>query len=162
MRFLFLPQVSGLDRSWQRPPGVAAKLIDSKSTNGNPFPNLLVLWTWHIQIGISISSFNNCCLFLGFLCFEKTCYISWSRPIYFQMIDRALLHWIHTANQNQSKILNSLCSLKYTCLHVMQPLSNKTTQSLPGFKSNSQQNNSFFKRWRLEPLNVNIQYIHWS
>ncbi|KAG8654475.1 psbP domain-containing protein 3, chloroplastic [Manihot esculenta] len=26
--------VSGLDRSWQRPPGVAAKLIDSKSTNG--------------------------------------------------------------------------------------------------------------------------------
>ncbi|XP_061372692.1 psbP domain-containing protein 3, chloroplastic isoform X2 [Gastrolobium bilobum] len=26
--------VSGLDRSWQRPPGVAAKLIDSKSSNG--------------------------------------------------------------------------------------------------------------------------------
>lgn len=27
-------QVGGLDRSWQRPPGVAAKLIDSKSANG--------------------------------------------------------------------------------------------------------------------------------
>ncbi|XP_042508953.1 psbP domain-containing protein 3, chloroplastic isoform X1 [Macadamia integrifolia] len=26
--------VSGLDRSWQRPPGLAAKLIDSKTTNG--------------------------------------------------------------------------------------------------------------------------------
>ncbi|RDX65062.1 PsbP domain-containing protein 3, chloroplastic [Mucuna pruriens] len=26
--------VSGLDRSWQRPPGVAAKLIDCKSSNG--------------------------------------------------------------------------------------------------------------------------------
>lgn len=26
--------VSGLDRSWQRPPGVKAKLIDSKSANG--------------------------------------------------------------------------------------------------------------------------------
>ncbi|XP_071710242.1 psbP domain-containing protein 3, chloroplastic [Rutidosis leptorrhynchoides] len=26
--------VSGLDRSWQRPPGVSAKLIDSKSTKG--------------------------------------------------------------------------------------------------------------------------------
>ncbi|CAK9163756.1 unnamed protein product [Ilex paraguariensis] len=26
--------VSGLDRSWRRPPGVAAKLIDSKATNG--------------------------------------------------------------------------------------------------------------------------------
>ncbi|KAK7351830.1 hypothetical protein VNO77_11556 [Canavalia gladiata] len=26
--------VSGLDRSWRRPPGVAAKLIDSKSSNG--------------------------------------------------------------------------------------------------------------------------------
>ncbi|PIM97595.1 hypothetical protein CDL12_29934 [Handroanthus impetiginosus] len=26
--------VSGLDRSWQRPPGVAAKLIDSKAANG--------------------------------------------------------------------------------------------------------------------------------
>ncbi|XP_052201375.1 psbP domain-containing protein 3, chloroplastic isoform X2 [Diospyros lotus] len=26
--------VSGLDRSWQRPPGVAAKLIDSKASNG--------------------------------------------------------------------------------------------------------------------------------
>ncbi|KZV52423.1 psbP domain-containing protein 3, chloroplastic [Dorcoceras hygrometricum] len=26
--------VGGLDRSWQRPPGVAAKLIDSKATNG--------------------------------------------------------------------------------------------------------------------------------
>ncbi|KAL9254292.1 PsbP domain-containing protein [Drosera capensis] len=26
--------VSGLDRSWQRPPGVAAKLIDTKSANG--------------------------------------------------------------------------------------------------------------------------------
>uniref|UniRef100_A0A2P2LF25 PsbP C-terminal domain-containing protein n=1 Tax=Rhizophora mucronata TaxID=61149 RepID=A0A2P2LF25_RHIMU len=26
--------VSGLDRSWQRPPGVAAKLIDCKATNG--------------------------------------------------------------------------------------------------------------------------------
>ncbi|GMN34684.1 hypothetical protein TIFTF001_004838 [Ficus carica] len=26
--------VSGLDRSWQRPPGVAAKLINSKSANG--------------------------------------------------------------------------------------------------------------------------------
>lgn len=28
-------QVSGLDRSWQRPPGVAAKLIDCKASNGN-------------------------------------------------------------------------------------------------------------------------------
>ncbi|XVF18276.1 hypothetical protein REPUB_Repub11eG0007300 [Reevesia pubescens] len=26
--------VSGLDRSWQRPPGVAAKLIDCKAANG--------------------------------------------------------------------------------------------------------------------------------
>ncbi|GAB2222132.1 hypothetical protein Droror1_Dr00013334 [Drosera rotundifolia] len=26
--------VSGLDRSWQRPPGVAAKLVDTKSANG--------------------------------------------------------------------------------------------------------------------------------
>lgn len=26
--------IGGLDRSWQRPPGVAAKLIDSKSANG--------------------------------------------------------------------------------------------------------------------------------
>ncbi|XP_077228052.1 photosystem II reaction center PsbP family protein [Tasmannia lanceolata] len=26
--------VSGLDRSWQRPPGLAAKLIDSKAANG--------------------------------------------------------------------------------------------------------------------------------
>ncbi|KAE9456808.1 hypothetical protein C3L33_11287, partial [Rhododendron williamsianum] len=32
--------VSGLDRSWQRPPGVKAKLIDSKAANGNP----LLFW----------------------------------------------------------------------------------------------------------------------
>lgn len=36
----FLHQVSGLDRSWQRPPGVKAKLIDSKAANGNP----LLFW----------------------------------------------------------------------------------------------------------------------
>lgn len=30
-------QVSGLDRSWQRPRGVAAKLIDCKAANGNAF-----------------------------------------------------------------------------------------------------------------------------
>lgn len=28
-------QIGGLDRSWQRPPGVTAKLVDSKSANGN-------------------------------------------------------------------------------------------------------------------------------
>lgn len=28
-------QIGGIDRSWQRPPGVAAKLIDSKSSNGD-------------------------------------------------------------------------------------------------------------------------------
>jgi hypothetical protein len=26
--------VNGLDRSWQRPPGLAAKLVDSKASNG--------------------------------------------------------------------------------------------------------------------------------
>ncbi|CAO2817472.1 unnamed protein product [Amaranthus hypochondriacus] len=30
--------VNGLDRSWQRPPGVAAKLIDCKAANGKTFP----------------------------------------------------------------------------------------------------------------------------
>jgi len=27
-------QVNGLDRSWQKPPGLAAKLIDSRAANG--------------------------------------------------------------------------------------------------------------------------------
>ncbi|CAA2988086.1 psbP domain-containing 3, chloroplastic [Olea europaea subsp. europaea] len=30
----FVLQIGGLDRSWQRPPGVAAKLIDCKAANG--------------------------------------------------------------------------------------------------------------------------------
>lgn len=30
-----IEQVNGLDRSWQRPPGLAAKLVDSKAANGH-------------------------------------------------------------------------------------------------------------------------------
>lgn len=36
-------QVNGLDRSWKRPPGLAAKLIDSKARNGNPSLSLSTL-----------------------------------------------------------------------------------------------------------------------
>jgi hypothetical protein len=32
--FCITEQVTGLDRSWQRPAGVAAKLIDSRASNG--------------------------------------------------------------------------------------------------------------------------------
>lgn len=41
--FNIFKQVSGLDRSWQRPPGVAAKLIDSKAANGK-FEDDLILF----------------------------------------------------------------------------------------------------------------------
>ncbi|KAI3459923.1 hypothetical protein Pfo_016586 [Paulownia fortunei] len=36
--------VGGLDRSWQRPPGVAAKLIDSKAANGSEHFILIILY----------------------------------------------------------------------------------------------------------------------
>ncbi|XP_031123080.1 psbP domain-containing protein 3, chloroplastic [Ipomoea triloba] len=57
--------VSGLDRSWKRPPGVAAKLIDSKSANGlyyidytlqNPGQSLRHLFT---VLGIANNGFYN-------------------------------------------------------------------------------------------------------
>nr|GMD25970.1 psbP domain-containing protein 3, chloroplastic [Ipomoea batatas] len=57
--------VSGLDRSWKRPPGVAAKLINSKSANGlyyidytlqNPGQSLRHLFT---VLGIANNGFYN-------------------------------------------------------------------------------------------------------
>ena len=44
-------QIGGLDRSWQRPPGVAAKLIDSRASNGNDqFPSNTII-CHHDELG---------------------------------------------------------------------------------------------------------------
>ena len=46
-------QVNGLDRSWQRPPGLAAKLIDSKARNGYVSLTLTSLCFSHLGIPLS-------------------------------------------------------------------------------------------------------------
>lgn len=47
-------QVNGLDRSWQRPPGVAAKLIDCKNANGNM--NIVLCMTSITVVAVSFLS----------------------------------------------------------------------------------------------------------